>query len=135
MATNEPRGRVFIVQETLRRVFRNSEDKVGELKPVLDLRPAAVYGELVVLFSGGNPALTAAPSVMRLRQMLKDYGPNDYLLPVGSPTLIGWATAIAADNNRGQVKMLVWDRETRAYIISEVELWARQNRKSVDLLA
>lgn len=129
---NKSRGRVFIVQETLRRVFRNSNDKIGEFQRVLDLTPAAVYGELVVIFDNGKAALTPDPSIRRLRLVLKDYGPDDYLLPVGSPTLIGWATAIAADNNRGQVKMLVWDREAREYVVSEAHLWGR--RKAVDLL-
>jgi hypothetical protein len=132
MDTDKTRGRVFIVQETLRRVFNGPEDRVGELQRVLDLTPAAIYGELTVIFDNGKAALTPEPSIRRLRQVLKSFGPDDYLLPVGSPTLIGWATAIAADSNRGQVKMLVWDRETREYVVSEARLWGR--RKSVDLL-
>ncbi len=126
------KGRVFIVQETLRRVYRGPDDQEGELQRVLDLTPAAVYGELVVIFKNGKAALTPGPSIARLRRALKDYGPGDYILPVGSPTLIGWAVAIAADVNRGQVRMLVWDRETREYIISDARLWG--TKKSVDLL-
>ena len=129
---DESRGRVFIVQETLRRVYSSADDQHGELQRVLDLTPAAVYGELVVIFKNGKAALTPEPSIVKLRQALKDYGPDDYLLPVGSPTLIGWATAIAADSNRGQVKMLVWDREAREYVVSEARLWGR--RESVDHL-
>lgn len=122
------RGRVFIVQEPTQR------GEGGGFKRKFDLTPAAVYGELTVLLAGNQSPLTAAPIVHELRKKLARFSDDDYLLAVGAPTFIGWATALAADANRGRVKMLVWDREARQYLTVTAHLWGGRP-SSVDPLA
>lgn len=121
------RGRVFIVQDPLQK------DEEGRWVPKFDLTPAAAYGDLTVLLPAQVSPLSSAPTVRELQRRLKDFNDDDYLLAVGAPTLIGWATALAASSNRGRVKMLVWDRSARAYLEVAAVLWGR-GPKSVDPL-
>ena len=121
-------GRVFIPQEPMR---RGSD---GRLQRSFDLTPARIYGELVVMLPPNKLPLSAAPVIEELRRHLAHFNDDDYLMAVGAPTLIGWATAIAADSNLGRVNMLVWDRECRAYIEVVAQLWGRRPR-STDPLA
>ncbi len=104
-------GKVFIVQEPLRRNSKN-----GELERLMDLSPAAVYGDLKTLIKSGKIPFQGDPLIYNLRRGLKDFSDDDFILPVGSPAAIAFAGAIAAEANRGQLNVLVWDREARSYI-------------------
>ena len=83
-------GRVFIPQEPMR---RGSD---GRLQRSFDLTPARIYGELVVMLPPNKLPLSAAPVIEELRRHLAHFNDDDYLMAVGAPTLIGWATALAA---------------------------------------
>lgn len=91
---------VYVAQEVL--------DREGRL--VHDLSPARRWGELEFLMPPGPVALNPQPMVMELRHKLRNFGDEDLLLAVGDPTVIGAATAVAADANRGYVRMLRWDK-------------------------
>jgi len=104
-------SKVYIVQEVTRR-----DRATGELRPVHDLRPAAVYGDLVPLLGTDRITLSPGPIVHELRKKLRGFSDDDVLLAVGDPIAIGIATAIAAEENGGRVNMLKWDREARSYI-------------------
>jgi len=103
-------GRVYIVQEVVRR------GSGGALQRVHDLTPAAVYGDLIPLLETDKIPLTPAPIVHELKRKLKDFCDDDHILAVGDPIAIGIATAVAAEVNHGRVSMLKWDREARQYI-------------------
>ena len=118
------RARVFIPQEPMR---RGSD---GRLQRSFDLTPARIYGELVVMLPPNKLPLSAAPVIEELRRHLAHFNDDDYLMAVGAPTLIGWATALAADSNLGRVNMLVWDRECREYIGVVAQLWGRRPRST-----
>ena len=106
---------VFVPNETTRR-GTNGVRVAGR-----DLTPALAYGALHVLWEGPVP-IAPAQVIARLRAALRDFGDDDYILATGAPHLIGWAIAIAADVNRGRVKTLVWDRETRSYLEAAARL-------------
>ena len=109
--------KVYVVQE------RKKFDRVtGELVPAVNIMPAAEYGELIELFDSKQHALLTSQVVSKLRNKLRGFSDNDYLLPIGNPILIGIATAMAAKNNMGRVKLLHWDRELTRYIILNYEL-------------
>lgn len=105
---------VYVVQE-----HRRYDRDTGGYIPVHDLSPARQYGELKFLL---NP--TAGPwqseSIIRdLREGLRDFTPDDYLLMVGNPVLCSWATAIAADivYDTGQpLKFLQWNGKDHQYV-------------------
>lgn len=107
--------RVFAVQETTRWDHINQR-----MVPKHDLRPAEKFGELVMLLS--PTAKPRDPSVIiELHRKLSDMEPQDYLLLVGNPVLIGLATAVAADVRHGRLQLLQWSRGQ--YMPVEVEIF------------
>jgi len=107
-------SRVFVVQNQ-HRWDRERQTFI----PKFDLTPAAEYGELVYLLSPTAAPFTPDPVLGELRDKLADFNDGDYLLLVGNPMLIGFATAIAASANNGHVNLLQWSGKDRRYIAVE----------------
>lgn len=110
--------RVFVVQ------CQHKMGDAGRLVPKFDLSTAAQYGEIVFLLSPTASPFNPAPIVAELSEKLEDFGDEDSLLLIGNPCLIGWATAIAACQNDGFVRLLQWSGQTRSYIPVEADLAA-----------
>ena len=87
-----------------------------------DVTPAAVYGKLEVLIQTRDIGIALQPLVAQMKTALKDFSDDDYIATVGDPVAIALAGSIAAKNNRGRVKYLRWDRQTRQYIKIQVEI-------------
>ena len=113
-------SRVFVVQEPTRRV-------AGETVPSMDLAPAAAFGDLVFCLPNGPVMLSPAPVEDRLREVLKDFNDDDYLLPVGDPGAISVASAIASEFNRGKFKILRWDRRGSRYLKVEYDIFRHRH--------
>lgn len=88
--------------------------------PKFDLSSAHVYGDMVELLSP-----TASPfhlddpdsSVMNeLREKLKNYRDEDFLLLIGNPALILAVGSVAASYNNGRVRILQWSGKDQRYI-------------------
>jgi hypothetical protein len=88
----------------------------GDYRPVFDITPARAYGELKILIRSNTIGVSVQPLISILRQNLKDFNDDDYILAIGDPVAIGIVTAIATEFNRGCVKVLRWDRQTKQYI-------------------
>lgn len=101
--------RVFIPQLPMRR------NNVGTLIPMMDLTPAEKYGELVTLLPHGRAALDPETSLPLLREKLKNFRPDDFILPIGAPVLTAWTAVIAAAAHSEPIKMLVWDDKYHRY--------------------
>lgn len=110
--------RVFVVQNPHRH-----NPNTGALEPRFDLTPAAEYGTLVFLLGPNAKPFTSEPVVADLRVGLSDYTDDDHLLLVGSPVLMGWACAIAADMNDGIVSILQWSGREQRYIPVKADLF------------
>ena len=54
--------------------------------------------------------LSPGPLIIKLRSLLKDYTPEDYLLLSGDPAVIGVVCSVVADITNGKYKLLKWDR-------------------------
>ena len=91
-------SRVFVVHEPLNK----------EMEPTKDLRPAEVYGELTHCVPSGPTPHDLNSLLPSLRKTLADFTADDFILPIGHPILIGWVTAIAANNTGGKVSLLYW---------------------------
>lgn len=102
---------VYVIQKQMR-----YDDRRRGLVSRFDLEPAKQYGELVFLLSSTAEPFSPEPVLEALRERLAPIKPGDYLLLVGNPCLIGWATAIAADLTEGQVNLLQWHGKERRYI-------------------
>lgn len=116
-------NKVFIPQEPMRR------DRDGELRSMMNFAAASKYGETVVCLPPGKVALSTQPTVHRLQECLRNFSDEDYLIAVGDPSVIAIASAIAAANNRGRFNLLKWDKETRVYILVQVNLFHKPGRE------
>ena len=101
---------VYVVQNTMR-----ADSQTGELVPKFDLSPARRHGELRYLLSPSAGPWTPEAVLPELARKLDGYRPEDFLLLVGSPILIGWAVALAAQASGGVVQCLQWSGSSQGY--------------------
>ena len=71
-----------------------------------------------IIFSPG-------PLVYKLRQGLKGYTSEDYLLLTGDPAIIGVACSIVSDITNGKYNLLKWDKQERKYYPIEINLYEK----------
>ena len=71
-----------------------------------------------IIFSPG-------PLIFKLRNLLKDYRPKDYLLLTGDPAIIGVAWSIVSDMTNGKYNLLKWDKQERQYYPIEINLYEK----------
>ena len=100
---------VYVLQEMGRNI--RSAEKFGDLK--------------VCLPDNRQMILSSGPLSFKLKQELKDFNDNDYLLLMGDPAIIAVAGAIASENNNGRFKILKWDRNEMKYYDIEIDLRGR----------
>ena len=97
---------VYVLQEMGRNI--RSAEKFGDLK--------------IVLPDNKQMILSSGPLTFKLKQELRDFNDNDYLLLIGDPAIIAVAGAIAAEHNNGRFKVLKWDRNETRYYDIEIDL-------------
>jgi folate-dependent tRNA-U54 methylase TrmFO/GidA len=97
---------VYVLQEMGRNI--RSAEKFGDLK--------------ICLPDNRQMILSSGPLTFKLKQELKDFNDNDYLLLIGDPAIIAVAGAIASENNNGRFKVLKWDRNEMKYYDIEIDL-------------
>ena len=102
-------GKVYVIQEAANR----------------NLIPASVYGEITVLLPPGQVSFSTAPTLRRLRDKLRSFNDNDYLLLMGDPAAISMASVIAANNNNGRWKLLKWDKQEQQYYVVKVDIYSK----------
>lgn len=90
--------------------------------PTVNLDPAKVYGEVVVMLPPNANRLHTAPLIVALREQMAAYTTEDYIVAVGDPSLIAAAACIATGKTRGLLRMLKWDRMASSYIPVEIQL-------------
>ena len=84
--------------------------------PKFDLSQAEHFGTLRYLLSPTAAPYRTESVLSDLHEGLKEYTPNDYLLLIGNPILIGCAATIAADYGGGSVRFLQWSGRDQTYI-------------------
>lgn len=97
----------------------------GVTRPSMDLTPAAEHGELEVLLPFSQSMLAPVPTVRTLKEKLRNFTDEDFILPVGDPVLIATVAMVAAQQNGGRVKMLKWDKPTHRYFVIPVDTSGR----------
>jgi hypothetical protein len=108
-------AKVFITQEKGRKID-------GQWVREFDLTPALKYGEIEVLLPPGQSLFGTVPVVRALKEKLKNFTDEDYLLPVGDPSVMIAAGMVASHINHGKVKILKWDRIMGEYIAVQFDL-------------
>ena len=103
--------------------------KIGA--PKINIIGATQYGQLKVLLPENSQIiLSPAYVISTLKQKLKDYKSNDYLLLTGDPAIIGVACSIVSDITNGKYKLLKWDKQERRYYPIEIDLYQKVNSET-----
>lgn len=102
-------NKVFVVNEPL--TFSNG---VYGANKTLDLSPAKRFGKLVYCVPAGNPPDDPSLWHPQLRQALKNFHADDYLLPVGHPALLVASGALLYAQGLQKINLLKW-RRNRGY--------------------
>ena len=98
--------------------------KVGS--PKINIMGAARYGELKILLPELSQIIfSPGPLIFKLRKLLKDFQPEDYLLLTGDPAIIGVACSIVSDITNGKYNLLKWDRQERSYYPIKINLYEK----------
>ena len=69
--------------------------------------------------------MSPGPLIFKLRKLLKDFSPNDYLLLTGDPAIIGISCSIVAEITGGKFSFLKWDRQEKTYYPIKVNLYEK----------
>jgi hypothetical protein len=92
-------------------------------KPKINIMGASKYGEFKFLLPEFSQIIfSPGPLVYKLRQGLKDFNENDYLLLTGDPAIIGVACSIVSDITNGRYNLLKWDKQEKKYYPIEINL-------------
>ena len=98
--------------------------KIGT--PKINIIGVTQYGQLKVLLPENSQIiLSPAYVITTLKQKLKDYKSNDYLLLTGDPAIIGVACSIVSDITNGKFNLLKWDKQERRYYPVEIDLYKK----------
>jgi hypothetical protein len=90
--------------------------------PSINLDHAKSFGEVVVMLPPNANRLHINPLIIALREQMKDYNEQDFIVAVGDPSLIAAAACIAVRKTGGLLRILKWDRQSGAYIAVEVDV-------------
>ena len=108
---------VYVIQEI-------SGSKAGA--PKINIIGASQYGQFKFLLPEFSQIIfSPGPLVYKLRQGLKDFTKEDYLLLTGDPAIIGVACSIVSDITNGKYNLLKWDKQERKYYPIEINLYEK----------
>ena len=93
-------------------------------QPKYNILGAQKFGQIVtVLPEKSQIILSPGPLIHKLRNALKDYTTDDYLLLSGDPAIIGVTCSIVCDITNGKFNLLKWDRQEKTYYPIEVDIF------------
>ena len=112
--------KVYVIQEI-------AGTKAG--KPKINIMGASNYsssGKFIFLLPEFSQMIfSPGPLIYKLRQGLKNFTSDDYLLLTGDPAIIGVACSIVSDITGGKFKLLKWDKQERKYYPIEINLYEK----------
>ena len=136
-------GKVFIIQQHYQRecIVHGSERCVpkrcpqekftGKLRPKYDLRDINQYGQPIEVLHWQVSPLATAPAMAELRNALRNYSDDDYLLAIGAGAFLIAAGAIAAQHNNGRVHVLYWNGDAQKYFPLTFDVNHSQYKESI----
>ena len=94
--------------------------------PKINIMGASEYGRFKFLLPELSQIIfSPGPLVFKLRKLLKNFKPDDYLLLTGDPAIIGVACSIVADVTNGKFNLLKWDKQERTYYPIAINLYEK----------
>jgi len=108
--------KVYLVQEI------PTDRETGQ--PKIDITPALKYGKIKIMFPRlKQMQFSPGPMVMEIKNSLKNFTQDDYLLLYGDPAIIGVVCAVASDITNGKFKLLKYDRRQFSYYAIELNIF------------
>ena len=84
--------------------------------PKINIMSASKYGRFKFLLPEFSQIIfSPGPLIFKLRNLLKNYQQEDYLLLTGDPAIIGVACSIVSELTNGKYNLLKWDKQERQY--------------------
>ena len=109
------RPTVYVVQEIA---------GTREGRPKFNIMGAAEYGKLKFLLDERSQMIfSPGPLIFKLKNLVKDFKPTDYLLLTGDPAIIGVGCSLVAEQTNGRYNLLKWDRQEKRYYPIEIDLY------------
>ena len=95
-------------------------------KPKINILGAANYGTFKFLLPELSQMIfSPGPLIFKLREGLRNYTIQDYLLLTGDPAIIGVACSIVSDITHGKFNLLKWDKQERKYYPIHINLFEK----------
>ena len=95
-----------------------------EGRPKFNIMGAAEYGKLKFLLDERSQMIfSPGPLIFKLKILVKDFKPTDYLLLTGDPAIIGVVCSLVSDITNGRLNLLKWDRQEKRYYPIEIDLY------------
>lgn len=110
-------NKVYVPQEP---TSWNAE--LGVRVQTVDLTPALRFGQLVTCLPPNISFHIGSGAVNRLKDALKNFDEEDYLIAIGSPLAIAMSAGVALQSTGGILQLLSWDKRERQYICTRIEL-------------
>jgi len=109
-------SKVYLVQDI------PIDRETGQLK--YNVMGAQKYGEITVMFPAkAQMIFSPGPLIINIKNKLKDFTSEDYLLLSGDPAIIGVTCSVASDITNGKFKLLKWDRQEKTYYPIEINIF------------
>ena len=117
-------SKIYLTQEIPIIKYHEDPAKIG--KPKFDITPALKYGEIKVMHNRlAQMQFSPGPLIFEIRQSLKEFTNDDYLLLYGDPALIGVVCSVVSDITNGKYKILKWDRRQSTYYPIEINIFQK----------
>ena len=95
-----------------------------EGRPKFNIMGAAEYGKLKFLLDERSQMIfSPGPLIFKLKTLVKNFKPTDYLLLTGDPAIIGVVCSLVSDITNGRYNLLKWDRQEKRYYPIEIDLY------------
>ena len=92
--------------------------------PKINIMGASKYGEFKFLLPELSQMIfSPGPLIFKLKNLVKDFKPTDYLLLTGDPAIIGVVCSLVSDITNGRLNLLKWDRQEKRYYPIEIDLY------------
>ena len=95
-------------------------------QPKYNILGAQKFGQIVtILPERSQIIMSPGPLIHKLKNELKDYTTDDYLLLSGDPAIIGVVCSVVCDITYGNFNLLKWDRQEKTYYPIEVDIYQK----------
>ena len=92
--------------------------------PKINIIGAQKYGEFKFLLPEFSQMIfSPGPLIFKLKTLVKDFKPTDYLLLTGDPAIIGVVCSLVSEQTNGRYNLLKWDRQEKRYYPIEIDLY------------